>query len=340
MKHKRKSGKKKALVIVSAALLLAGGTMMIVPVVQENKSMREEAEAYNELLSEVTADTKEVLESSKTEIPVLLPDATERELRAADRAHEKVIHPPGTDKPSAPMETDDTPLPTPAPASPAIMMERDQESTENPSREPTAVPEPAEALIGQFTGVNLTACKEKNVDFVAWLHIPGTHVNYPVVLTDNVDYSLTHDFTGKNSKLGTLFSLGKTDYQTPGRNIAIYGHHITNESGGQKMFRPLLSYKDQSFYEQNSVIYLDSLYHSGAYRIFAVINLVSGEWDASRASFAGDEDFSSFVQMAQAQSLYDTGIEIDPNDRILTLITCDRSYAAEEGRLIVMAVEQ
>ena len=27
-------------------------------------------------------------------------------------------------------------------------------------------------------------------------------------------------------------------------------------------------------------------------------------------------------------------------DRILTLITCDRSYAAADGRLIVLAVEQ
>ena len=30
----------------------------------------------------------------------------------------------------------------------------------------------------------------------------------------------------------------------------------------------------------------------------------------------------------------------DSDDRILTLITCDRSYAAKDGRLIVMAVEQ
>lgn len=195
-------------------------------------------------------------------------------------------------------------------------------------------------LIGRNTGVDLTAAHEKNGDFVAWLKIPGTNVNYPVVLSDNTDYYLTHSFTGKQSKLGTLFSLEKTDYETPGRNIAIYGHHITNTSSGELMFRPLLSYKKQSFYEKHSTIYLDSLYHTGTYKVFAVVNLVKGEWDPSTASFASDADFLAFIRQAQARSLYDTGVEVTAADRILTLITCDRSYAAADGRLIVLAVEQ
>ena len=71
-----------------------------------------------------------------------------------------------------------------------------------------------------------------------------------------------------------------------------------------------------------------------------MINLVNGEWDVSTASFANDADFLAFVRQAQARSLYDTGVEVKADDRILTLITCDRSYAAKDGRLIVMAVEQ
>ena len=113
---------------------------------------------------------------------------------------------------------------------------------------PTATPVPK---IGK-TGVNLEACKAQNRDFVAWLKIPGTKINYPVVWTDQVDYYLTHTFSGKESKIGTLFSLGKTDYQSPGRNIAIYGHHITT-SGGD-MFQPLMSYKMHSFWENHKTI--------------------------------------------------------------------------------------
>ena len=194
--------------------------------------------------------------------------------------------------------------------------------------------------IGLYTGIDLTAAKAKNKDFIAWITIPGTKVDYPVVLTDNMDYYLSHGFTGKVSKLGTLFSLGKTDYKTPGKNIAIYGHHITDTSSGQKMFRPLLSYKQKSFWENHQVVYLDSLYHCGKHRIFAVINMVKGEWDPSAAAFANDGDFMAFVRLAQSKSLYETGIEVKETDRIITLITCDRSYASKDGRLVVMAVEE
>ena len=199
---------------------------------------------------------------------------------------------------------------------------------------PTAAPVPK---IGK-TGIDLEACKAQNSDFVAWLKIPGTKINYPVVWTDRVDYYLTHTFSGKESKIGTLFSLGKTDYAIPGRNIAVYGHHITTSGGN--MFQPLMSYKQKSFYENHKIIYFDTLYDLGEYTIFAVINMKSTEWDASMVSFGSDQDFLAFVNRAKAAALYDTGIEVNENDHILTLITCDRDYHNPDGRLIVMAVKQ
>ena len=206
--------------------------------------------------------------------------------------------------------------------------------TAAPTPTPSPVPTPR---IGK-TGVDLEACKMSNGDFVAWLKIPGTKINYPVVWTDRVDYYLTHTFSGKESKIGTLFSLGKTDYQTPGRNIAVYGHHITTNGGN--MFQPLMAYKKKSFYEAHKTVYFDTLYDLGEYTIFAVINIKSTDWDASTASFDSDQSFLSFVNRAKAASLFDTGIEVTEKDHILTLITCDRDYHNPDGRLIVMAVKQ
>jgi len=188
------------------------------------------------------------------------------------------------------------------------------------------------------TGVDLAACKAENEDFIAWLQIPGTTVDYPVVLSNDTDYYLEHTFAGKKSYLGTLFSLEKTDYRTPGRNIAIFGHHIRSNS--QVMFSPLLSYKKQSFNAEHKTIHLDSLYHSDTYIVFAVINMRSGDWDPSATSFASDDDFLSFVHRARSQSLYETGVEVTAEDQILTLITCDRGYMPKYGRLVVMAVRQ
>ena len=208
--------------------------------------------------------------------------------------------------------------------------------------DPSRTPEMALAALIPVTtgrtGVDLAACKAENEDFIAWLRIPGTPVDYPVVLTNDTKYYLEHTFSGKKSYLGTLFSLGKTDYRTPGKNIAIYGHHI--RSNAEVMFSPLLSYKEQSFYAGHETICLDSLYHSDTYIVFAVINMRSGDWDPSATSFASDDEFLAYVRRARSQSLYETGVKVTAKDKILTLTTCDRGYIPKYGRLVVLAVRQ
>lgn len=130
----------------------------------------------------------------------------------------------------------------------------------------------------------------------------------------------------------------KTDYSIPSRNIAIYGHHL--KSTGEKMFTSLMRYKNPDFYEDNKTVMLDSLYRHREYTIFAVVNTKAGDWEPSRTTFSGDAAFMAFVNRANSESLYDTGVEVGADDHILTLITCDRSYAGKEGRLVILAVER
>lgn len=184
---------------------------------------------------------------------------------------------------------------------------------------------------------DLSAYRTQNPDFVAWLRIPGTNVEYPVVQTDDPDYYLNHTFTGKTSVVGTLFSLADADYETPGRNIAIYGHHL--KCSGEKMFTSLIRYKNPNFYEDHRTIELDSLYRHSEYTIFAVVNMKAGDWQPSRTVFSGNAAFMAFVNRAKEESLYNTGVEVDEDDHVLTLITCDRSYAGQAGRLVILAVE-
>ena len=209
-------------------------------------------------------------------------------------------------------------------------------ATQEPLELPKTDESPPEIDIG--TGADLAACLAQNDDFIAWIRIPGTNVDYPVVWTDDAEYYLHHTFTGKQGAAGTLFSLMKTDYSIPSRNIAIYGHHL--KSTGEKMFTSLMRYKNPDFYEDNQTIVLDSLYRHSEYTIFAVVNMKVGDWEPSRTTFSGNAAFMAFVNRAKSESLYDTGVEVGADDHILTLITCDRSYAGKEGRLVILAVER
>lgn len=185
--------------------------------------------------------------------------------------------------------------------------------------------------------VNIKELLEKNADFIAWLNIPNTPIDYPVVMSSNSDYYLHHCFDGTKSKLGCLFSLPSSDYATPSRNIAIYGHHLSNSHA---MFSSLLDYKDKRYWEQHPIIVLDTIYGKRTYQIFAVLNMHIYSWDPSTAHFVSDTAFRHFVQYAQTKAMYETHVDVQEDAHLLTLITCDRSYGGVSGRLIVMAVEQ
>ena len=220
-----------------------------------------------------------------------------------------------------------TPVPTPTPPpTPTIP------PTPTPSPTPTPTPAPR---IGAYTGVNLDECKALNSDFIAWIKIPSTNLDYPVVQSNNTDYYLEHTFDGKKSKLGTLISLGKCNWKSPSRNIVIYGHDV--EGSGNKMFKMLLKYKDKTYYNEHPYIYLDSMYEDGKYQIFACFDITVGDMDPSRTSFASTNEFLDFVGFAQEISLYDTGVTVSGSDHIITLVTCDRYFKVGVGRFIVMA---
>ena len=190
-----------------------------------------------------------------------------------------------------------------------------------------------------LSGVNMAKLQSQNAEFIAWLQIPGTSVSYPVVQTSDTAFYLTHNFKRQKAKAGTLFSLPSTDYRAPGKNIVIYGHHLSHRPNA--MFSPLLNYKQAGYGRKHSKVLLDSVFRSNTYRVFAVVNWdIDGDWMPMQTSFSSTEEFTAFVQEAQHRSLYDTGVLVPEAAEILTLITCDRSFGGVNGRLAVMAVKE
>ena len=310
------------LLVLAVILFIAGIAILVGPVIIQENEMNTAAQEYEQLVEDNLTDS---------ELDNIVPTTeflTDSDISVTTF---QIVPGPDSDAVVAPV--------IPLDEKPAL----DDSITQAPSsRDDNAKPLPETPVSGaqsssNDSAIDLAALKKQNKDFVAWLNIPGTKVDYPVVLSDNTDYYLTHTFSGAKSSLGTLFSLGKTDYAN-GKAIAIYGHHITGS--GEKMFKPLLSYKEQSFYTEHQYIHLTTMSGERTYKIFAVVNLTSSEWDPSTATFASNDEFMTYVNRACEQALYSTGVSVSPSDRILTLITCDRSYAGSEGRLVVMAVQQ
>ena len=177
---------------------------------------------------------------------------------------------------------------------------------------------------------------EENPDFIGWVRIEDTTVNYPVMYTpDSPSYYLKRNFQRDYSELGTPF-MQETCEPYDSENLILYGHHMI--AGG--MFSDLELYKNERFWEKHKVVQFDTLQECGKYEVFAVavINLTDPDWFRFHEYTEMDENrYQEYVDLCMENSLYDTGIVPVLGDRLITLATCE--YSSNNGRLIVVARE-
>jgi len=331
-------------------LFMTGVALIVIPMISQQQEISADDNIYALLAEEIQA------QAAANPEPTILPEADQQEETEPEPDETESSEDPPVAELS---ETEDVAAATEEPASEYYVVEpvqpaeppmesepedeaeqpAEQDALETTQGVPTSQPsrKPASATATPKPSTKPQSAATDNKDYVAWLSIPGTVINYPVVRSDRTDYYLHHLITGQQSKLGTLFSLTTSDYETPSRNIAIYGHHLSNSTA---MFSTLLQYKDESYWKSHQTIQIDSIYGKRTYRIFAVLNHTVSDWDASTASFKDDNAFLKFVNRARKKAFYDTGIEVSETDHIITLITCDRSFGGVQGRLLVMGVEQ
>lgn len=176
---------------------------------------------------------------------------------------------------------------------------------------------------------------EQNKDFVGWLFIEGTRVNYPVLQRmDQKNYYLRRGFDGKYSYYGVPYAFEKATF-AEADNFVVFGHHMDNGS----MFSDLANYVSRQFYEEHKYIQFDTVDAYGRYEIIAVVKTVAGGADEFEyhefAKAQTPEEFDAFVAECKARSLYPIETTAAYGDKLLTLSTCE--YSVENGRLAVIA---
>lgn len=205
-----------------------------------------------------------------------------------------------------------------------------------PEYAPAATPEPTPAPVENPYRNSFLA----NSDMAAWLQIPGTDIDYPVMWTpEDEEYYLYRGFDGSNNRNGCLILDTDSCLDPLTTNLIIHGHN--QESGA--MFGHLPEYEDFSFYEEhkNIILYTKELQRN--YEIIAVFrSQVYKKTDQVfkyYKFFQADtqEEFDDFYQNIKDMSLYDTGVSAEFGDHFLTLSTC--VYHVERGRLVVVAKE-
>lgn len=179
-----------------------------------------------------------------------------------------------------------------------------------------------------------------NPDVVGWLSIEGTSLDYPVVQTTDNTFYHRLNFEGESNLHGVPFVDCNVDLKEPSNNTIIYGHNIKNDD---QMFNSLLKYWDPEYYKEHPIVEFHTVYGKRQYKIFAafVANVNPSHGEVFQYHTFVDavdlSDIQEYIYNVQVRNILNTGVDVLPSDKLLTLSTC--TYEFDNARFVIVARE-
>jgi len=198
---------------------------------------------------------------------------------------------------------------------------------------------------GLINPVDFTSLWDVNYDIYAWLRIPGTPIDYPVLhhigSFEETDMYLRRDYTGAYSVGGSIYSQAFFNQNFEDDPITVlYGHHMM----GGALFGCLDSYQEEDFREANRNVYIYMPYHSYRYRVVAVVTRSNANIMYQYGGMyidAGEGDFTDFVTDYNDQVIgtgwYDEDFAASEDNNFLILSTC---CGDTSRRMIIVTVRE
>lgn len=162
-----------------------------------------------------------------------------------------------------------------------------------------------------------------NEHIYAWIYIPNTNIDYPVLQHPEDDsFYLERNLDGSWGYPGCIYSEHRynskdwTDF-----NTLLYGHNMKNGT----MFKTLHNFADGSFFEENRYAYIYTPEHVYVYDIFAayvygdthILAEYNSEYETRRQDY-----IDSVFGIRDMSAHFREGVEITTESNLLTLVTC------------------
>ena len=170
--------------------------------------------------------------------------------------------------------------------------------------------------------------KDSNYETIGWLRVQGTNLDLPIVRSD-IEESFTVELES--------FVWSENKDNKFNNNIIINGHNIFNLSKHPKLksdlfhrFEELMSFMYYDFAKSNKYIQLTIDGKDYIYKVFST-GLVS---PSEKTFFPnGDDidkdDFKEYMERLEKLSFYNYDVDVNENDKLITLATCTRFYGAD-----------
>ena len=101
--------------------------------------------------------------------------------------------------------------------------------------------------------IDFAAKQAENPHIIAWIQIPGTVIDYPILQSGNdvpENFYLDHGPDRKKNRNGSIYiqQINRADFTHP--NTVLYGHNMANGS----MFAAIRKYRHEDFFNENQYI--------------------------------------------------------------------------------------
>ncbi len=221
----------------------------------------------------------------------------------------------------------------------------DEIETETPEPTPEPTPDPMQVL--EDLGVPIpdktvdfeTLQEETNPDIYAWIYIPNTNIDYPVLQhpTDNGFY-LSHNLDGSAGYPGCIYSENYNSKDWTDPVTVLYGH---NMRAAGTMFNQLHKFEKEDFFDENQYVYIYTPEKLLVYQVFAT-EIHMDEHLLMNHDFTDKEHFQKFFNVVQnsigESKFVREGVEITEDSKILVLSTCMADKNRTTERYLVYTV--
>ena len=190
------------------------------------------------------------------------------------------------------------------------------------------IPEKVEDIEEKKEVINFQDLININSDFIGWIKIEDTNINYPIVQGTNNTYYLKHSFYKEYSNAGSIYMDATANSNFSSKNTFIYGHYTSDGS----MFGQLGKYMKQDFYDKHKEIYIYTSEQNYKLEVFSV-HVDKASSKSYQMNFTTDESYKDYIDLMKSYSVIKSDIEIDyTEDRIVTLYSCshERGHAKDD----------
>lgn len=192
---------------------------------------------------------------------------------------------------------------------------------------------------GRMVQKKFAGLYQENPDFIGWITIADTKVDYPVMQNmEENEYYIHRNFQQEWDDSGLPFLDFRCSFTEPTDNLLIYGHNMKAGT----MFSGIISYNSQEFYEGHKTFTFDTLDGDGEYEVIAAFySQIYPESDMASFKYyqffdaASEEEFNAYVEQVKALTPYEMNATAQYGDSLITLSTC--AYHTEDGRFAVVA---